>query len=677
MSTRKTLGGDRLGSGNKMKVELHGFERSNHDLGYLWRSTMSPGTLVPFLKKLALPGDTFDITLNAHCNTHPTIGPLFGSYKLQLDVFAVPLRLYQSGMHNNALNVGLKMSDMKLPMFKWNLRQGAEITDTDQIDALGSHPSSLFHYLGYKGAGINPEGDYVDRAFQAVPLLAYYDIYKQYYANKAEPDGYVIANDLDAQGTFPNFNTIKSEIVNADGTITSKDIPDQASYPGSTSIRARGSIVVNADTAGINLNDIIINIGGNGESFDLSLLELSGGDFRSKFDVPTGKYIYSITIETKWLNYWVNWWAYPTSSTIVSRKPVLHKFPLTNIDDMREKILATNWRTQFELSSGANNMKPYKYSWQGSFPGNNVVWYGCQFPQQGLAIKTYQSDLFNNWVNTEVIDGVGGINEISKVSTAGGSFSIDALNLAKKVYDMLNRVAVSGGSYNDWLEAVYDHDVWNRAEMPVYLGGLSKEIVFQEVVSNSQNEDTVLGQLAGKGVLGSKHKGGKVVAKVSEPSYIMGIVSITPRIDYSQGNDWDINLQTMDDLHKPNLDQIGFQDLLTERMAWWSTYEDNGEFLCDSAGKQPAWIEYMTSVNEVHGNFAVKDNQQYMVLNRNYEVELFGNVPYIKDLTTYIDPVKFNTVFAQRALDAQNFWIQLSVDIEARRKMSAKVMPNL
>ena len=50
----------------------------------------------------------------------------------------------------------------------------------------------------------------------------------------------------------------------------------------------------------------------------------------------------------------------------------------------------------------------------------------------------------------------------------------------------------------------------------------------------------------------------------------MGIVSITPRVDYCQGNDWDmIQLKTMDDLHKPALDGIGYQDLLTYEMACW------------------------------------------------------------------------------------------------------------
>lgn len=34
-----TLGGERLGSGKKMKVGLHGYGRSNHDLSSIFRNT--------------------------------------------------------------------------------------------------------------------------------------------------------------------------------------------------------------------------------------------------------------------------------------------------------------------------------------------------------------------------------------------------------------------------------------------------------------------------------------------------------------------------------------------------------------------------------------------------------------------------------------------------------------
>ena len=54
----------------------------------------------------------------------------------------------------------------------------------------------------------------------------------------------------------------------------------------------------------------------------------------------------------------------------------------------------------------------------------------------------------------------------------------------------------------------------------------------------------------------------------------------------------------MDDLHKPNLDEVGFQDLITDTMAFWDTIIDaEGEETHRSAGKQPAWINYMTSLS--------------------------------------------------------------------------------
>ena len=76
-------------------------------------------------------------------------------------------------------------------------------------------------------------------------------------------------------------------------------------------------------------------------------------------------------------------------------------------------------------------------------------------------------------------------------------------------------------------------------------------------------------------------------------------------------------------------------------MAWWSTRKpmSTPTWETKSAGKQPAWINYMTNVNEVRGNFAPGMSESFMVLNRNYSIDTKGQ---IEDLTTYIDPVKFN-----------------------------------
>jgi hypothetical protein len=131
----------------------------------------------------------------------------------------------------------------------------------------------------------------------------------------------------------------------------------------------------------------------------------------------------------------------------------------------------------------------------------------------------------------------------------------------------------------------------------------------------------------------------------------------------------------MNDFHKPALDAIGYQDLITDQMAWQDTIcEDDGGLTFSSAGKQPAWINYMTNVNRVYGNFAIQEQEMYMTLNRRYEIDPDTG---ITDLTTYIDPSKYNNIFAQTSLDSQNFWCQISVNNTARRKMSAKVIPNL
>ena len=349
---------------------------------------------------------------------------------------------------------------------------------------------------------------------------------------------------------------------------------------------------------------------------------------------------------------------------------------------MREAILAAPKTSPLNVTTSGIG-RPYDVCISGATVGEtNNQGSGCWFNQAGLGIKTYLSDRFNNWLSTEWIDGEGGIADISSVDVSDGMLKMDALILAKKIYDMMNRIAVSDGSYQAWQEVIYDEKALRIAESPMYVGGMSSEIVFDEVVSNSATEDQPLGTLAGRGAERRARGGNGIKIKVREPSYIIGIVSLTPRVDYSQGNKWDTTLKTWDDFHKPNLDQIGFQELIQEQMAWWTTRKVVGldQFVQRSAGKQPAWINYMTNVNEVRGNFAVRDNEMFMTLNRRYEYEYIPGTQdqaIIADMTTYIDPSKFNNVFAQTSLDAQNFWIQLSVDITARRKMSAKVMPNL
>jgi hypothetical protein len=186
---KKTLGGDRLRSESKMEVYLPNFGRSSHNVGKIIRTSQACGTIVPYWCQIGLDGTTFYIDITTKVKTLPTTGPVFGSFKHQIDVFVIPIRLYIAALHNNALGVGLNMSKVLLPCFQAmsaNTSIYERDTNRGQIN-----PSSLLSYIGIKGFGHSEVNQYL-RRFPAMFNLAYWDIFKNYYANKQEENAYVI-----------------------------------------------------------------------------------------------------------------------------------------------------------------------------------------------------------------------------------------------------------------------------------------------------------------------------------------------------------------------------------------------------------------------------------------------------------------------------------------------------
>lgn len=682
---KTTLGGDRLGSGKKQEISMRNYERSTHDLSYIWRSTMSVGTLVPFMSTVALPGDKMDIDLQCEVLTLPTIGPLFGSAKVQLDVFKVPIRLYQAKLHMNMLNIGMEMDKILLPQIGVGAPSRTTM-ESNYKDRFEVNTSCLLRYLGISGVGTRVAGTDTsspivkNRYFNAIPLLAYWDIFKQYYSNKQEEDAFVIHTSEESLDEF--MTPIEAYFVSGAG---------QRSYifeqENTIDVRYGYRLILEYPKTATKPNHEFITIKRGG--VDVLATELFQnyrwkpiGEGEGRRDREKNLLIFTDLLGTAQSNttYEYN----PTATPVDNPNDIpisLTKFPLKDIDDMRMRVLSEIYAVA-PLRIDEWDIKPYSFLkewWGDETKGVKLSIHGSQ---EGLALKTYNSDLFNNWIDTEWIDGDNGINAITAIDTTGDSFTLDAFNLASKVYVMLNRIAISGGTYDDWLEAVYTNERKKSTENPVYLGGLIRELVFEEVVSNADTSEQPLGTLAGRGKLTGKNKGGKITVDVDEPSYIMGIVSITPRIDYSQGNKWDMNLRTMDDFHKPALDGIGFQDLITDQMHFsdtgWNAQIETAQY--HSAGKQPAWINYMTEVNRCYGNFAEPEKEMFMTFNRRYETNPLDGDSLngrIKDLTTYIDPTKYNNIFAETKLDAQNYWVQIGVNNIARRKMSAKIIPNL
>ena len=660
MTIVRTLGKNTLGDNNKMKVAMRDYDMSTHDISTICRTSLGVGMLVPFCKILCQKGDIIDINLINKTLSQPTLGPLFGSLKLQHFMFFGGFRLYNSWLHNNRTGIGMKMSDIKLPMML------AKTYGTATEARTNISASSLYKYLGWskskrKGAAANTG---VQK--NGVPLLMYLDIFKNFFANTQEDKFYMLKGVGEISfNVIDSYNNENNEIfiVGKDNTKTIK-ITNKTKLDTSITTNDYQSLWNSLNVKVLNSKGTVITTSLGQMTSDatkktITLNNIDANPFATILLVST-------TAETKKF-----------------LKTELGQYDLKLLDQIRDVILHKKGNETLTLSGtnvGANNNGSTDLS---TFINDIIISQSNKLG--GMLLKTYDSDIFNNWIKTDWIDGAGGITEITSIDITAndGKLTMDALNLQQKVYNMLNRIAVAGGTYRDWLETVYTAGKYlDRPETPVFIGGMTQYIEFDEVISKSATETTYgnqpLGDIAAIGRGGKPINNGHIHYQCEEPGYIMGLMAITPMIDYSQGNDFDLNLQTIDDLHKPALDGIGYQDLIQEQMVGeTSTYQDGGQInqlKHLAANKTVAWIDYMTNYNRTYGDFAAGEALDFMVLNRRYEV---GSDDTIKDLTTYIDPQKYIEIFADTSIDSQNFWVQTVVQATRRGNYSAKQIPFL
>lgn len=656
MAITRTIGKNTLGDNNKMQISLREYDMSTQNLSYVFRSTMGVGMLVPFMKIVCQKGDIFDIQLTNKTMTHPTLGPLFGSFKLQHFIFTAGFRLYNSWLHNNRTGIGMKMSDIKFPTITRGL-----ITGTDP--EVKHSPSSLYSYMGWKGTRSQTASKAAEK--NGIPVLIYLDIFKNYFANTQEDDFYIITGNTEASVTIGQGAQINKTIkVGKDektiwqtpmgNTATLEagpEVKDYANFWKSVKIRFYNP------SSGMSKEAYINYLTSNSATKKITTDKIST-------IFPSGNSLEGYTtIEGIYVG------QFPGDEALYrnSLNTILTKQKLEVLDKIRDEILKSPGNIKLGMSDTSDKEVNTLFE---------KIRYAANIKLGGLVLKTYDSDIFNNWVKTDWIDGENGISKVTALKPDDeGTITMDALNLQQKVYNMLNRIAVSGGTYRDWLETVYTAGRYlDRPETPVFQGGMSQMIEFDEVVATTGNtEGQVLGELAGRGYARQPNTSGRLHFQVEEPGYVMGIVAITPMVDYSQGNDFDLNLLTMDDLHKPALDGIGYQDLMNEQRAWWTAMQ-NGTAIEDTrAGKSVAWIDYMTNFNRTFGNFATGENEDFMVLNRNYERD---NNNGISNGSTYINPQEHIDIFADTAIDSQNFWVQTACEITRRGNYSAKQIPN-
>lgn len=340
--------------------------------------------------------------------------------------------------------------------------------------------------------------------------------------------------------------------------------------------------------------------------------------------------------------------------------------PLSDIDDVRSRILSSDEGSPVYITSSG-------------YP-NYCVGVHHHYSLGGLVCGTYLPDRFNVWINdTSYAETLSK----ARIDTSSGGFTMDDLRFADKLNQMLQKTLFAGGRYSDWSLVQYGTSMGHSIEAPEFICSNSMEVTFEDIVQTSDagSEDNPLGTLGSRGLGFGRGRTCKYYCR--ENGFLMTIMLIRPRVDYYQGVQHYLRNRVYSDLHVPTMDSIGFQDLLTDDLHAGSTElatlpgdPDYPNYY--SVGKQPAWTELMSAVNQIHGDFADEDKLLYMTLARRYSVsDDLSGPKRLLDATTYIAPTLYNYAFADSSLTGQNFWVQLKVDFYVKRALSKRLMPSL
>jgi hypothetical protein len=180
-------------------------KHSNFNMSRANRFTMAPGLLYPFYWKPVMSQDICRWSWSSIVKTFPTLAPVMGSFKLQIDDFFVPYRLYVSEFQRNSSLIQYLdssstksgFSDVVFPCFTFSANGNAYAApffpSSEEGKGLPVASGSILNCLGFPiGATPAAPGSSSSQyqlkgvRFNAIPFLAFWDIYRNYYVNRQE-----------------------------------------------------------------------------------------------------------------------------------------------------------------------------------------------------------------------------------------------------------------------------------------------------------------------------------------------------------------------------------------------------------------------------------------------------------------------------------------------------------
>lgn len=226
----------------------------------------------------------------------------------------------------------------------------------------------------------------------------------------------------------------------------------------------------------------------------------------------------------------------------------------------------------------------------------------------------------------------------SLVQLAQSGISINDLRGVNSLQRYLEAKYRKGLRYRDQMSSIFGVDIKEDVlDMPEFIGSVTQRIDVSQINQTSAAVgDSPLGSFAGQ--LSAVGGGRKIRKYCDEHGFIIGILSVVPVPCYSQ-----LLPKHFTKLHDPleywapQFNHIGFQPIKYDEVCPLQA-ENAGIPLNRTFGYQRAWYEYLSRVDEVHGQFRTIFNN--FVLSR-----VYNTVPSLNEEFLTVDPESLNDVF--------------------------------
>lgn len=245
---------------------------------------------------------------------------------------------------------------------------------------------------------------------------------------------------------------------------------------------------------------------------------------------------------------------------------------------------------------------------------------------------------------------------------AATTFNVSDLRLAFQIQKWLERNARAGARYTEFLKAHYGVAPRDeRLQRPEYIGGSKSPVIVSEVLQTGSTDGTSpQGNMAGHGITVDRNFVASYHAK--EFGLIMGIMSVMPEADYSQGVNRQWLRRSRYDFYSPEFADLSEQAIETEEIYATGVLAENRAIW----GYQGRYDEMRTKQNMIAG--LMRTTYDHWHLGRQFAASPLLN-------TAFVECVPRKDVFAAPA--EPGLIVNVGNKIMAVRPIPAQAEPGL